>query len=191
MRRFGMLFGVLFLLGQGFAFQWEPFQVPPGDHSYLLEIRTVAADVDDQVSTITIDIGEGAEGYAIDTTIRFRQEGVSEGDLGSAMFGGSMLGTFAFGPMMMFGPSFMMLPMMLMGEDIRVRSEPMVVMGMGRLYMNETITAAERECVVLRFEANDSTDIMEFALAEDLPFPCYTRYGGEGSYTEIRLLEAR
>lgn len=182
------------VVGQAAAFQWEPFAFPTGDQRYVLEVRTVAEGSDDQVSTITITITEGAEGYNVDTAFAFSQEGVSQDELSNVMFGGSLLGTFAFGPMMMFGPSFMMLPMMLMGEEIRVRAEPVVVMGMGRLHMDRTTQAAGRECVLLRFEtgsaAEPSEDVMEFALAEDLPFPCYARYGSAGSYTEIRVLEA-
>ncbi|CAN5577136.1 hypothetical protein BH24DEI1_BH24DEI1_07880 [soil metagenome] len=194
MRASALVAGLLLLWGQASAFQWEPFVVPPGEHRYVVEVRTVAEGEDDGVSTITINVREAGEGYRGETTIAFSQENVSAEELSTAMFGGSMLGTFAFGPMMMFGPTFMMLPMMLMGEEIRVRPEPLVVMGMGRLHMDSTVEAAGRDCVLLRFEsgdaANASEDIMEFALAEDLPFPCYARYGSPGSYTEIRMLEA-
>lgn len=192
--RMGFVVVALLLWGQASAFQWEPFTVPPGDHRYVVEVRTVAEGEEPGVSTITINVREAGEGYSVETTLTFSQENVREDELSSAMFGGSMLGAFTLGPMVMFGPTLMMLPMMLMGEEIRVRSEPLVVMGVGRLHMDSIVEAAGRECVLMRFESGDgsnaSEEIMEFALAEDLPFPCYARHGSPGSYTEFRVLEA-
>ena len=181
-----------FLLTTALAFTWTPNQVPPGNHSYVLEIRNTSEDQEDQVTTIQIDIQETDGAYTVDSSYTFSQTNLSQDDLSEAIYGGSVLGMFALGPMLMYGPSFMLLPMMLGNEDIRVRSEPMIVMGMGKIYMNETVQVAGRECVVLRFEANDNPDEpIEFALAEDLPFPCFSRYNNnDGSFMEIRLISA-
>ncbi len=180
------------LVFSAFAFQWTPFEFPAGDQSYTLEVRTSSAGESDQVITIDVDVTEQNGLYNIDTRYNFNQTGVSFDDLGEAVLGGSMFGMFAFGPMMMYGPSFMFLPMMLGNEDISVRSEPMRVMGMGRVYMDEAIEVAGRECVVIRLELDESPDDpVEFALAEDLPFPCYSRYGDdEGGFVEVRLIRA-
>lgn len=174
-------------VGSGLAFQWEPFVFPEGDQRYVLELRSSSEGGEAQVSTIAIDISEEGGQYTVATTYALEQRGLDLSELGDAALGGSMMGTLAFGPMMMFGPSFMMLPMMLGQEDIAVRSEPMLVMGMGRLYMDRSETVAGHECVVLRFEPNDG-EPFEFALAEGLPFPCYSRFDTGDGFTEVRLV---
>jgi hypothetical protein len=175
------------LLGAAQAFTWEPFVFPEGDQSYTLEI--VEAD-DIPSTTIRIEIVDVGDGYDVTTTTTLQQTGVSQDDLESAAFGGGAFGMFAMGPMMMFGPSFMMLPMMLGEEDIRVREEPMRVMGAGSLYMDAEVEVAGQRCVVLRFEPDqEGGGGFEFAVAEGVPFPCYSRYGTGDDVVEIRLVE--
>jgi hypothetical protein len=177
----------LVLLGAAQAFTWEPFVFPEGDQSYTLEV--VEAD-DIPSSTIRIEIVDVGDGYDVTTTTTLQQTGVSQDDLQGAAFGGGAFGMFAMGPMMMFGPSFMMLPMMLGEEEIRVREEPIRVMGAGSLYMEEEVEVAGQRCVVLRFEPDqEGGGGFEFAVAEGVPFPCYSRYGTGDDVVEIRLLE--
>jgi len=180
------------LCGSAFAFKWQPNQIPPGNHSYTLEMLSTQEGADTQPVTVRIDFVEEGGSYTVNTTYHLSQKGVRPEALGDAMFGGSMLGAFAFGPMLMYGPAYMLLPMMLGEEDIRVRSEPMLVMGLGKLHMDKTEQVAGHECVVLRFESSDGTsEPVEFALAEGLPFPCFSRYSnGNGSFTEVRLVSA-
>jgi hypothetical protein len=92
--------------------------------------------------------------------------------------------------MVFYGPAFMMLPMLLGKEDIHVRSEPVRVAGVGSVFMDKSETIAGHECVVLRLEMDDGSAPIEMALAEDLPFPCSSRYGDEGDRTTIRLIDA-
>jgi len=186
-RRFVSIVGVLVLLSGAHAFTWEPFVFPEGDQSYTLEI----ASADDIPSTtIRIDIVDTGDGYDVTTTTTLQQRGVGQGELENAAFGGGAFGMFAMGPMMMFGPSFMMLPMMLGEEDIRVREEPMRVMGAGSLYMEEEVEVAGQRCVVLRFEPDqEGGGGFEFAVAEGVPFPCYSRYGTGDDVVEIRLTD--
>jgi hypothetical protein len=141
--------------------------------------------------TVSIDIVQTDAGYDVTTTIVSSQSDVAQGNLSGAAFGGSMLGGLALGPMMFYGPMFMMLPMMLGQEEIRVRTEPMVVMGMGRLVMDSTVEMAGHTCVVVRFEPNENPEgTLEFALAEGVPFPCYTRFGSGDAVVEMQLIES-
>lgn len=181
----------LLATGTALAFQWNMDAFPSGDHSYTWEMTVDSGD-GPQTATITIDITQQGDSYDTATTMRVEQTGVAQEDLSSAALGGSMMGALAFGPMMMFyGPAFMMLPMLLGNEDIHVRTEPVRVAGMGSIYMDHTETVAGHECVVMRLEMDDGSAPIEMALAEDLPFPCFSQYGEEGDSTSIRLIEAR
>ncbi|HEX7021324.1 MAG TPA: hypothetical protein VF171_00605 [Trueperaceae bacterium] len=182
---------LVLLAGSAWAFKWEPNVIPPGNHSYTLQLISTAEDAANEVATITIAITQNGDSYQVDTTYALNQKDIPEDSLQDALYGGAMLGMMAFGPMLMYGGGFTFLPMMIGEEDIHVRQEPMILMGMGKIYMDKAIMAAGRQCVVLRFEPSDGSDPMEFALAENTPFPCYSRYSnGDGSYTEIRLIQA-
>ncbi len=181
----------LLATGIALAFEWNMDSFPAGDHSYTWEMSVEGGDAP-QAVTITMDITQNGDSYDTATTMRVEQTNVAQEDLSSAALGGSMMGAMAFGPMMMFyGPAFMMLPMLLGQEDIHVRSEPVRVAGMGSIYMDHSETVAGHECVVLRLELDDGSAPIEMALAEDLPFPCFSQYGDEGDRTTIRLTEAR
>ena len=181
-------FLVVFGLGSALAFEWNIDQWPEGDQTYTLEIRQGDSG---QVVTMTIVATNQGDTYDVATTMNITQTGVAQDELSSAAYGGNALGMFAFGPMVFYGPAFMMLPMMLGQEDIRVREEPMRVMGIGSITMDRTEMVAGRECVVLSFTADNEPDVvMEFALAENLPFPCYSRYGSGSDAVEIRLISA-
>ncbi len=83
------------------------------------------------------------DGFDVTTNMTFEQRGVQSGDLQEAIFSGGFTGMFAMGPMMMFGPASMMLPMMLGDEEIRVRSEPIRVMGFGSMHMEREVEIAD------------------------------------------------
>lgn len=173
-------------LGAAHAFTWEPFTFPEGDQGYTLEI---VQGEDGPATTIDIDVVDVGDAYDVTTTMTYQQAGVPKSDLDSAMFGGSTFGMFAMGPMMMFGPSFMMVPMMLGEEDIRVREEPIRVMGFGSLHMDSEVEVAGRTCVVMRMVPDGDPEAgYEFAVAEGVPFPCYSRYGQGDDVVEIRLV---
>ena len=172
------------------AFEWTPFAFPEGDQGYTLEVRSAGADGAEQVATLTIEIAEDGGRYTVSSSYAFVQSGLEASSLSDAALGGSMMGMFAFGPLMMFGPSFMMLPLLLGDEDIAVRAEPMRVMGMGELTMSESITVAGRECVLIRFHP-DEGEPFEVAVAEGVPFPCLSRYDSGDGVLEIRLTDIR
>ncbi|HKI58207.1 MAG TPA: hypothetical protein VKA00_03180 [Trueperaceae bacterium] len=181
----------LFAAGSAFAFTWNPDSFPPGSHSYTW---TMTVDQGDgpQTATITIAITQKGDTYDTTTTTQVTQTGVAKEDLSSAALGGSMMGTLAIGPMMVFyGPAFMMLPALLGNEDIHVRSEPVRVAGMGSIYMDKAETYAGHKCVVLRLQMDDGSPPIEMALAEDLPFPCYSKYGEEGDQTTLELTQVK
>ena len=181
----------LLAAGTAFAFKWNPDAFPTGSHSYTWEM-TVDGENGPQSATITVDITQKGKSYDTATTMKMTQTGVAHDGLSDAVLGGSMMTALAFGPLMMFyGPAFMMFPLLLGNKDIHVRSEPISVAGMGTITMDKSETVAGHECVVLRLQTDDESAPVEMALAEDLPFPCYSQYGDEGDRTTIRLIEAR
>jgi hypothetical protein len=172
-------------LGGAHAFQWTPFEFPPGDQGYTMEIVT-----EEGSSIVDIEMVESGGAYEVTTTMTLVQSGVDQDELSDAMFGGSGLAMFAFGPMMLFGPSFFLLPMLLGEEDIRVQDTPIRVMGMGTMYMDREEVVAGHTCVVIRMELEDGEEL-EFAVAEGLPVPCFSRYGSGSDAIEARLIEVR
>ena len=176
---------LVFALGGAHAFQWTPFEFPPGDQGYTMEIVT-----EEGVSVVDIDIVEAGGAYEVTTTMTLVQTDVEQDALSDAMFGGSGMAMFGFGPMMLFGPSFFLLPMLLGEEDISVQSTPIRVMGMGTMYMDREEIVAGHTCVVIRMELQGG-DELEFAVAEGLPVPCFSRYGSGSDAIEARLIEVR
>lgn len=175
-------------LSLGLAFEWSPGEFPEGDQRYVLELRT---GEEAQGVRMVIDIRDVGDGFDVTSTMTFEQAGVGRDELSDAAMGGSMLGMFALGPMVMYGPSFMLLPMLLQGEDIAVRPEPIKVLGLGTLTMDRSEEVAGLDCVVLRLEMDNSSEgALEVALAEGVPFPCYSRYGTGDDAVEVRLIEA-
>ena len=173
-------------LTSAFAFQWAPFEFGPGDQRYTIEIRTGDAPV----TTLEVTMLDRDDGFHVSTVMRFEQKGVRQADLGNAMFGGQALGMFGLGPMLVFGPSYMMLPMLLGNEEVRVREEPLRVMGFGSLFMEREEVVAGHTCVVMRLELDGGDDSFEFAVAEGLPVPCFSRYGSGRDQVEMRLISA-
>ena len=181
----------LLAAGSAFAFTWSPDAFPTGNHSYTWEMTVEGGDAP-QKATIGLDIVQKGDSYDTTTTMKVTQTGVAHADLANAALGGSFLGTLGIGPMMVFyGPAFMMLPMLLGKEDIHVRSDPVRVAGVGTIHMDKSETVAGHTCVVLRLELDDGSAPVEMALAEDLPFPCYSQYGDAGDRTTIRLISAK
>jgi hypothetical protein len=173
------------VLGCAHAFQWEPFAFPPGDQGYTIEITS-----SEGVLVLDVDIVDQAGAFDIRTVMTFDQVGVGSGDLAIAMFGGSGISMFGFGPMMLFGPSYFILPMALGQQEIAVREDRIDVLGMGTMVMEREVEIAGRDCVVILLTLA-SGDELEFAIAEDLPLPCYSRYGTGANAVEARLLEVR
>jgi hypothetical protein len=141
---------------------------------------------------ILIDINISERGGLMDVTtvLTMSQEGVAPGNLSDAILGGPGFGMLAFGPMMLFGPSFFVLPMLLEGQDIGVNPIPTRIMGLGTLTMEREEVVAGRTCVVLKLDMTQG-DELEFAIAEGVPFPCFSRYGSGADAIEIRLIEVR
>lgn len=180
----------LLALPAAHAFEWAPFEFDGGDQRYTMEI-VQGEGAEAPTATVDVDVADRGETFDVSTTMTFQQTGVGADELDEAIFGGGAIGMFSMGPMLMFGPAFMVLPMLLEDTDIHVRSEPIEVMGVGQLHMDREEEVAGHACVVMRLEpANENGLAMEFALAEDLPLPCYSRYGeGEGRI-EVRLVRA-
>ncbi len=183
-RRFVALLLVV-AMGGAQAFQWTPLEFPAGDQGYTIEIIT-----DEGTSQIDIDAVDQGGTYDVTTTMTFDQIGIAQDDLDDAMFGGSGLAMFGFGPMMLFGPSFFILPMVLGDEDIAVTDTPIRVLGMGTMYMDREEVVAGQTCVVIRMEL-EGGDEFEFAVAEGLPLPCFSRYGSGSDAVEVRLIDVR
>jgi hypothetical protein len=176
--------------GSAHAFQWTPFEFPAGDQHYVLEIRQGEGDAA-VAGTIDLRIADVGGRFDATTTLTFVQAGLSAEDLSSVAFGGSMTGMLVMGPALAYGPAFFLLPMMLGEEEVRVRTEPIRMVGVGSLHMEREEQVAGRTCVVVRFEPDgDPSGAMTFALAEGLPFPCFSVYGSGDGRVEVRLLQA-
>lgn len=171
------------------AFEWSAQSFPDGDQRYVLEFR-MDSSYEQGTSTMEIDIKDLGGRFDVRTSVSVREE-VPKDEMDIMGLGGLSDGFTLLGPAMMFGPMFMFLPMMLEGQDIRVRSEPLVLLGFGEMHMERTERVAGHECVVIRFVPTDSDDVFEFALAEGVPFPCFSRYGSEGDITEMRLISTQ
>jgi len=180
----------LLLVGWASAFTWDPTAFPAGNQRYVFEFTTEGSD-GAAVSTLEFEVIQTGDTYDAVSTFTVRSSGVPQDELANAMFGGDALATFGFGPMMAFyGPAMFLLPMMLGSEEVRVRSEPMRVAGMGSLIMDHSERIAGIECVFIEFVPDSGESPMQFALAEGLPFPCFSSYGEEGSRTTMRLIHA-
>ena len=142
------------------------------------------------MSRFDVDIVERDGAYDVTTTMTLDQVGIAPDELSDAMFGGSGLAMFGFGPMVFYGPTFFLLPMLLGEEDIAVHGTPIRVMGMGTLHMDREEVVAGRTCVVIRMEL-EAGDEIEFAVAEGVPLPCFSRYGTGSDAIEVRLIEIR
>jgi hypothetical protein len=176
--------------GSAHAFRWTPFAFPEGDQHYVLEIRHGEGDAA-VAGTVDLRIADAGETFDATTTFTFAQTGLSAEDLSSVAFGGSLTGMLVMGPALAYGPAFFLLPMMLGEEEVRVRTEPIRMVGVGALHMEREEEVAGRTCVVVRFEPDgDPSGAMTFALAEGLPFPCYSVYGSGDGRVEVRLLQA-
>jgi hypothetical protein len=173
------------LAGMAAAFSWTPFEFPPGDQGYVLEILS-----SEGVARIDVDVVARGDLFDVRTTMTLEQSGISPSSVGDAFFGGSALAMFGFGPMVLFGPSAFMLPMMLGDDEIRVRKEPMRIMGVGTLLMDREEVVAGRSCVVITVDMDGGDEIV-FAVAEGVPVPCFTRYGSGNGAIEVRLIEVR
>lgn len=180
-----VIVGLAVALGAAQAFQWTPFEFPAGDQGYTLEITTAEG-----VTEVDVDIVDRGGSFDVTTTMRLAQTGITQEDLGTAMFGGSGLAMFGFGPMLLFGPGFFLMPMLLGEEDIRVQETPIRVMGMGTMYMDREEVVAGHTCVVIRMEM-EGGDELEFAVAENLPVPCFSRYGSGDEAMVARLVAVR
>lgn len=186
-----VLFTATVLATSAGAFSWEFFDFPAGDQHYLFEI-VMEEDGDSSRSLIDFTVKENGGLYDATTSITFEQQGVELAGLGDAVFGGSSVGLMMFGPAMLFyGPGMFLLPIMLANEEIAVRAEPIVQAGVGTVEMNRTEVVAGHECVVISFVPEGEDEVLlEFALAEELPFPCFSIYHDGGSRTTLRMLQA-
>jgi hypothetical protein len=58
------------------------------------------------------------------------------------------------------------------------------------MYMEREEVVAGHTCVVIRMEL-EGGDELEFAVAENLPVPCFSRYGSGSDAIEARLIDVR
>ena len=183
MRRLALITLTLMLVGGAHAFEWEPLEFEERPQAYTIQIL----DGDGEVQlTMDIDIVAAGDGFDVTTVQTVRSSGVEGGDLDQAALGGG--GLFGFGGAMLFGPAFMVLPLVLVDEDVAVRDEPIELPGFGMVYMESTSEVAGTTCVDVRIEmAAGEQPPIELGIAEGVPFPCYSRYGEGENAVEIRL----
>jgi hypothetical protein len=168
------------------AFSWMPFEFPDGNQGYTLEF-TMAGET----TTMDIDIVERNGSYEVTTTTKSTGKARYKEEISDILLGGGGgFGMMGFGALAMFGPAFMFMPMLMNDQDVRVRSEPIVVLGLGSIYMEREETIAGKRCVVIRMQLAN-TETIELAVAENVPVPCYSKYGTGGESMEVRLVSVR
>ena len=174
----------LLLVGVVHAFEWAPLEFEPRPQAYTIEVLDAAGEV---VTTLDIDITAAGDAFDVTTVQTTRSAGVDAADLDTAALTGGG-GLFGFAGAAFFGPAFMLLPLILLDQDVAVRDAPIEVAGYGSVYMDSTSTVAGTTCVDVRLQpANEGMPVVEFGIAEGVPFPCYSRYGEGEDAVEIRL----
>lgn len=184
MLRTVLLLVALLLVGTAFAFEWEPLEFEARDQAYTVEMRDAAGEL---LLTLDIDIVQNGETFDVTTVQTVHNGGVEASDLDEAALGvgGGMLG---FGAAVFFGPAFMLLPLVLVDQEIAVRDEPIEVAGYGTVTMNSSSEVAGTTCVDVRLQPmNEGMPVVELGIAEGVPFPCYSRYGEGDDVTDLRL----
>jgi len=179
---------VLLWAGSAQAFRWSSFDVPPGDQRYVVEVL-VGDGSDTQVATMDIRIVDAGDAFDVTSTMTTVQRGVRPSEVANAVFTGGSVSLYFLGGMAA-GPAAYLVPMLLGDHDVRVRTEPIVFPGLGSLHMLHEETVAGLTCVVMRVEIDNADDDFEFAVAEGVPFPCFSRYGVGAGRVETRLLLA-
>lgn len=186
-------FVLLALGGWSAAFSWDMGTYGGGSHFYAFEVTSDSSSTG-SVVRLEFDVRQTGATYSVTTSMSTSSDGVSQEGVIDAFSGGDALGMLMFGPMMLFyGPGLFILPFALGGQDVAVTSDVYVVAGMGKVRMDRTENVAGLECVVVTYEPTDDDDSgsIVFGLAEGMPFPCFSTYGGEGERTSIRLVEYR
>lgn len=185
--KYGLVVIISMCLGMSFAFTWDMNSFPESNQSYTIEI-TSPNSMRPKTTTMNIDITYSGNSYNISTNTITNQQNVPPEDVLLASFNNDNIGMVGFDPMAMFGEASFMISMFLTDQqNIQVSNEVTRVVGLGSMSMPRSIMIDGHECVVVLIEMEDSEQILDFAIAENIPLPCYINFGQGEEYTEFRL----
>lgn len=83
------------------------------------------------------------------SSARVEQRGVALSDLGAAVTGSGAFTTLAYGPMLLLGPAFYVVPM-IGSEGIARSPTPIRILGVGTLTIDREAQVAGPPCAVVR-----------------------------------------
>jgi hypothetical protein len=173
------------VVGSAQAFQWTALEFPSGDQGYTVQITSA-----DGVSVIDVDMVDRGGTFDVTTAMTFVQTGVARDDLSGAMFGGRGTGHVRVRSDDVLRPELLHPADAARPGGDRGAGHADHGDGFGTIYMEREEVVAGRTCVVIRMEL-DGSDTLEFAVAEGLPIPCFSRYGSGSDAVEARLVDVR
>jgi hypothetical protein len=177
---------LLLSAGTVLAFEWSPEIIRPGDQRYLVEVRKGEGDAGAvfHVEIVLTDLG-GSFDAAV--TLQIVRTGVAPAEVGNLPF---YLGFDASFALMAASPNMIFAAQVGVAGDVTVRDEPVELMfGMGRVHYEREELVAGLTCVVVRVELTGDSE-HTLAVAEGVPFPCFSDYGEGDGRVRTRILEA-
>lgn len=185
-RRLVVLALVVLATGPGLAFEWSTEIVRPGDQRYLIEV--VQGDGDGaRVHRVEIVLVDRGGAFDVGVTVSVTRPGITPADVGTSPFDASMELTSALSAI---AANAVFASYAGIAGEVAVRDEPVeLVGGMGRVRYEREEQVAGLTCVVVRVELTGYGEHL-LAVAEGVPFPCFSAYGEGPNLVRTRILEA-
>lgn len=185
-RRLVVLALVALPTAAGLAFEWSAEIVRSGDQRYLIEV--VQGDGDDarthRVEIVLVDRG-GA--FDVGVTVTVARAGVAPAEVGRSPFDAS---TELMAAMSASAANAVFASYAGIAGEVVVRDEPVALVGgIGRVHYEREEQVAGLTCVVVRVELAGYGEYL-LAVAEGVPFPCFSAYGEGPNLVRTRILEA-
>lgn len=174
---------LLLSAGTVLAFEWSPEIIRPGDQRYLVEVRQGDAAAF-HVEIVLTDLGGS---FDVAVTLPIVRTGLSPAEVGSLLF---YLGAEANVALMAAAPNLMYASYVGIAGDVAVRDERVELLGgIVRVHFEREEQVAGLTCVVVRVEWTGFGEYT-LAVAEGVPFPCFSDYGEGDGRVRTRILEA-
>lgn len=188
-RAFRQLLACLIALpfvGAALAFGWSPEIARPGDQRYLIEVRQGEAD-DATVHHVEIVLTDVGGAFDVAVSVRLLRAALAPSDVGRVLLD---LGPAAMSVLSAASANLVFVGYATVQSDVAVRDEPVELAGgIGRVHYEREEQVAGLTCVVVRAELTGYGEYI-LALAEGVPFPCFSDYGEGGGRVTTRILEA-
>jgi hypothetical protein len=177
---------MLVVAGTVLAFEWSPEIIRPGDQRYLVEVRLGDGDAA-TVYHVEVVLTDRGGAFDVAVTLPIVREGLAPAEVGTSLF---YVSFEAGAALKAVSPDLVLAGQVRAAGDIAVRDEPVeLLFGTGWVHFEREEQVAGLTCVVLRVE---STGFGEYtmAVAEGVPFPCFSEYGEGSNRVSTRILEA-